>query len=914
MTTYLPGSLVNNRYEVVSHPLMGGMGVVYLCIDREKDIPVALKTFKPEYLSDLDARNLFLQEGSIWMNMGSYPNIVRCYGVERIGDGSKVFLVLEQVAKDYGREDASLRSWLRPGHPLPVEQSLLFALQIARGMGYATTKIAGFVHRDLKPENVLVGADKLSGINVNRLCVTDFGLAHVLETVSGLSATAFEELAYNSDLSAMASSMRLMHGVVGTPLYMAPEQWAGEQVGIPTDIYALGCILYEMIAGRTLVSGETIEELEFNHTNRKYGPLPKGISEDIVLIINGCLSSNPAKRYSTWEQIINALENTYRTVTGNAVPILERPEEQTRIEQIALGWGYANLGQSYQDIGKTEIALLNFERVIKIGKTHYDKMLEIAGLTFSGEAFVNMGDAKRAIEYYEKALIVNHVLNDKTWEGVVLGCMGTAYKNLGNVRRAIEYHEKALTIRRETGDRYGQGSGLVALGIAYKNLGDASRAIEYYTQALTISREFKDRRMESNVLINIGIAYKNLNLLQDAINCYEQAFAIASEIGDRNAEESSLINLGNAYLQLNNAQQAILYTEKALKICKETSHRRGEGIALMNLGRAYVVLGETKKAVRFLEESEKIFTDVDDLNNKAEVSFGIATIFAESREFTHALSRAHEAQQIWAQLGDPNSDRARQFVASLNQILKEQPSGISNNSFGKKNQTFESKHEKMSEFLSEGIKCHKDHMTEQSINLFGKALAISVELDDDSGKAISLSWLGIVCNETGKTPQAVEYLGKALAINRKMGNRHEEAANLVNLGDAHQNLGDTLYAIDCYERAVIIDHEIGNQLEEANGYSRLGWIYAKLGDTHRAIENFEISLPVYRLLYDKIGIVRDTCGLASCCAEEGDYERALILAKEAARLGTKINHPLTQQAKQLAMALQNEKDDKKNLR
>lgn len=83
------------------------------------------------------------------MELGSNPHIVRCYSVEYYDPTA--FLVLELIAKEQNMPDASLRSWLIPGHPLPIEQALLFATQIARGMQYATEKIPGFVHRDLEP-------------------------------------------------------------------------------------------------------------------------------------------------------------------------------------------------------------------------------------------------------------------------------------------------------------------------------------------------------------------------------------------------------------------------------------------------------------------------------------------------------------------------------------------------------------------------------------------------------------------------------------------------------------------------------------------------------------------------------------------------------------------------------------------
>jgi serine/threonine protein kinase len=159
---------------------MGGMGIVYLCHDHEEDRPVALKTFKPEYLPDRATRDRFLREGDTWVRLGRHSHIVRAYRVERVGHGLEVFLVLELVAKEQGRKDASLRSWLTPGQPLPVAQALLFGLQITRGMAQATAAIPGLVHRDLKPENVLVGSDRLSNVDINRLRVTDFGLAGVL--------------------------------------------------------------------------------------------------------------------------------------------------------------------------------------------------------------------------------------------------------------------------------------------------------------------------------------------------------------------------------------------------------------------------------------------------------------------------------------------------------------------------------------------------------------------------------------------------------------------------------------------------------------------------------------------------------------------------------------------------------------
>ncbi len=86
MGTYPPRARIAGRYEIASRPLMGDMGIVYLCLDHEQDRPVALKTFKSESLPDHTARDRFLREGTTWVNLGRHPHIVRAYGVEWVGD------------------------------------------------------------------------------------------------------------------------------------------------------------------------------------------------------------------------------------------------------------------------------------------------------------------------------------------------------------------------------------------------------------------------------------------------------------------------------------------------------------------------------------------------------------------------------------------------------------------------------------------------------------------------------------------------------------------------------------------------------------------------------------------------------------------------------------------------------------
>ncbi len=115
MQFYPSGTRIAGRYEVAGRPLLGGMGIVYLCFDHQEQRPVALKTFRPEFLPDRAARDRFLQEGETWVRLGKHPHIVRCYQVFQDSPRPEVYLVLELIAKEEGRRDASLRAWLTPG-------------------------------------------------------------------------------------------------------------------------------------------------------------------------------------------------------------------------------------------------------------------------------------------------------------------------------------------------------------------------------------------------------------------------------------------------------------------------------------------------------------------------------------------------------------------------------------------------------------------------------------------------------------------------------------------------------------------------------------------------------------------------------------------------------------------------------
>jgi tetratricopeptide (TPR) repeat protein len=805
MNRYPPSSLVNDRYEVAAHPLIGGMGIVYLCLDREKDIPVALKTFKPEYLPDRDARDRFLREGTIWMDLGSNAHIVRCYGVENINYGTEVFLVLEQVTKEPGREDASLRSWLEHGRPLPIDQALLFALQIARGMRHVTSRIHGFVHRDLKPENVLVGTDKLTGTSINRLRITDFGLAHVLNNVGERSVNINK-----SDSPVVGNRTQLGRGIVGTPFYMAPEQWTGEPLSVATDVYALGCILYEMLAGRTLVRGNSIDELKFNHNNRKFGPMPSGLPEGVISTIKRCLSSDRRNRFRDWVQVATRFESAYQSLTGKTAPVEETAMALSRADQVALGWGYGHIGNSYMDMGKIETALSYFERMEAIGIAQKENLLEAGALNNLGVAYSELGQVQRAFEFHKRSLKIKYELGDSRAIMSSLENLGISYAKLGDTKRSIQACEDALILAREIGDRHAEGRVLSNLGVTYRDLHELQKALEYFEQALAIDQETNNSGGVAENLHNMADVYAKQGKFGPALHLVKEASQLWAEIGSPKVQKARILEgrimngSGESYRGQEDFHKAIECYDQALAIARETSDRKGEGATLNNFGIVYFSLGDNKRAITYYEQALAIDREIENMEGAAKIQFNMASVYSEEGDLTRALSLAQEASRILTTINSPNARQAQEFVLQLNETAKKQKAGFFGGLFRK------DKNKEMVRLTQMGKKYLEDNLPENSIEVYEKALKIARDIDSQVFECAILYELGKAQEKLSDRRAAIELHERSLTVARKINDLVIVAENLLKLSQLYLLQEDYAHGVSTAQDAAQTLFKLGD--------------------------------------------------------------------------------------------------------
>lgn len=265
--------LLNNRYELQEILGRGGMAVIYRARDLMLERPVAVKILREDFSRNPHFQERFRQEARAAANL-SHPNIVTVhdFGFDR----GQLFLVMEHVP------GTDLKTLIHQRGRFSTDDALPLIVQACLGIGYAHR--AGLVHCDVKPHNMLVTPDM-------RLKVTDFGIARALASIQPGEQT---------DL------------VWGSPQYFAPEQAAGAAPSPASDVYSIGVILYEMLAGDLPFKGTTASELARQHV---VAPLPDirrkvpGIDPELEQILHKVLSKEPFQRYRTADQLGRILSN-----------------------------------------------------------------------------------------------------------------------------------------------------------------------------------------------------------------------------------------------------------------------------------------------------------------------------------------------------------------------------------------------------------------------------------------------------------------------------------------------------------------------------------------------------------------------------------------------------------------------------
>ncbi|MBZ0302406.1 MAG: tetratricopeptide repeat protein, partial [Anaerolineae bacterium] len=483
------GDRIEDRYEVVE-TRRGGMGIVYLCYDHDQREPVAIKTFQSRFLNNERAVSRFNNEAVTWVRLEKHRHVVQARLVQNINGRPHIFL--EHISAEEGYSP-DLRGWIDHNR-LDLRHSIEFGLHIALGMQHATRKMPGLVHRDLKPANILVTHDAIAK-------VTDFGLVRSLE-VEDIPLALDETVSADEPVPHGAVPLTRVGAIVGTAPYMSPEQCRSLSVDVRSDIYAFGCVLYEMLTGRHVFEARRFREWLDAHVKwtprfrpEEHDTIPQPL-RDLALF---CLEKNPEDRPADWGMIVDWLSQTYEIVFGQPAvlevtgPALEARElmdkgysltELGRLEEalkaydsaIALkpdyAWAWARRGRTLRVLGRYDEALDCYDRALE-SQPNY-------AFAWNGKGIVleRMGKIQQALACYERAAEINP---SDVWHWCN---QADVLLSMNRHREAIPLLEKALQQDPAHPNSWAK------LGQVYRLLQEYPESIKAYEQAIRLAPEY----------------------------------------------------------------------------------------------------------------------------------------------------------------------------------------------------------------------------------------------------------------------------------------------------------------------------------------------------------------------------------------------------------------------------------------
>lgn len=473
-----PGTIIDGRYEIIGRIGDGGMGTVFSCRELELDRTVAVKFLHSELL-DEESQSRFQLEGKILSEL-NHPNILKVFrfGVLTIADSQgESSSQLPYLAMEY-LTGTTLRKVLDERVRLPPHMCAAIAKEVCSGL-YAAHN-PGFVHRDIKPGNLMLTGELNSDRDI-RVKILDFGLASTRTTVQHHTGTG---------------------ALVGTVSYMSPEQCLGKKADIRSDVYSLGCTLYEMLTGVVPHDADNPIGLMHKHANEipiAASELRKDIPAGFDRVLFKAMAKEPGMRY----QSMNEFEDDLKRIIDGQSELIEGCTRQEASKKFGRTGGVvpvALLLTLLLTIGLLAGAYFTWRN--KEQKLEFESMTVPQSLRIQLKKFENMPPGHEKNKLAVEILASHSVSALNSNELIPLGTGAATYlRHLSDFRSAMVAIDRILPLLKN--DKHAQAIMNLEQGETFVASGDFARAEKAYLSALQYCHG-KERLLECVVHKRIG--------------------------------------------------------------------------------------------------------------------------------------------------------------------------------------------------------------------------------------------------------------------------------------------------------------------------------------------------------------------------------------------------------------------------
>jgi serine/threonine protein kinase/tetratricopeptide (TPR) repeat protein len=781
-----------DRYEILSPLGKGGMGEVYLALDTRLKRKVALKLLPAQFTQDADRMRRFEQEAQAASAL-NHPNIITIYEIGE-ADGTH-FIATEFI------DGETLRQRIA-GDKMKLHEALDVAAQIASALTEAHG--AGIVHRDIKPENVMVRPDGL-------VKVLDFGLAKLTELSSSSIDTGAPTAAANVNTETGA--------VMGTPRYMSPEQARGLKADARTDIFSLGVVLYEMIAGRSPFEGTTAVEVIAAILHLEPPPLESDggeVLEALAGIITKALQKDREHRYQAVKDLALDLKRLKHRLE------LEAEQEHSGQPSLKEGaasskpanWETARVAAAHTDeanaaptISSTKILLGEIKRH-KLGVS-----LTLAALLIAAVAAFFYFNRQPALTDKDTILLADFVntTGDAVFDGtlkqaVAMRLEQSPFLNIFSdqrVQEALRLMGRAPETRvtKDLAQEICQRQRLKAMLVgSIAPLGNhyviTLEAINAQTGDV-LAREQEEAESKEQVLQALGKAASSLRgKLGESLSSIQKFDTPIEEATTSSLEALKAFSLGRELYRQGKAQEAALSLKRAVELDPNFA------LAHYLLGTAYPDVGQPELGI---EATQKAFELRDRTSEREKLLISATYYFGVTGELEKSLEALELVKQTYPRdlaarilLGFrySNAGQYEKAIAEHREALRLNPN-IANQyaglaaAFTYLNRFDEAK-EICEQALQQKLDITRYHDTLYAIAFIrGDAKGMQQEVDWASRRPDAfahLNWQAEAATFLGQRRKAEGFSGQALEVTRRR-NLKEEAANIV----SERALGDALF-------------------------------------------------------------------------------------------------------------------------
>ncbi|MDQ3228495.1 MAG: tetratricopeptide repeat-containing serine/threonine protein kinase [Pseudomonadota bacterium] len=829
-TQFAPGTLIAGRFRIESMLGIGGMGVVYRATDTTLNVPVAIKLLRPELAQRPESFERFRQELLLARQVSS-PRVVRIHDLAQ-HEGQWL------IGMDFVDGEALDRRLDRDGQ-LPIDEALRITRQLAEGLSAAHAR--DVVHRDLKPANVLID-------RAGDAFISDFGVARSLAS-TGLTQSG---------------------AVIGTPDYLSPEQARGEAVDGRSDLYALGLILYEMLAGAMPFAGGTVSETlaqRMLHTPPPVTRLRADAPAWVARLVDKLLRPQPAHRFRNAEEVIQAIDR-------REVPRELHPRRGVVVSLIALlvlalgtGWWWSQRDALESGSANVVAELPPLHRLLVLPIEHdtnaLSQPLAVALGTQLQHALANapglaVVDAERAQQALRQ-----------------LDPTGTARPDAAALRR-IAAADRVLRVSLQ------------------KN------AASWQAQAQLQTGNGAPVRVEASG-DDVAAALRN-SMAQPAMTL---ALALASPLQIQLPESQPALEAYGAGLH---ARQRGALGDAQQQLRKVTDSTPQYAAGWLALGEVAQMVGDQETAYSALERAERVASDAPERLRKriaadrALLDGDAPTAVAVWRALLQAnpddtfaelnLARAQGSGGDYATAiaglqklieRDANDPRAWFELGKLSILQGEARRGVdeylvralvlnkrSRNTYGE------------AETVNAlGIGYGRLGQTGDAEEQFRKAVELRRSLGNRNGLATSLRNLANVLGLQGEFEEAASSLQQARALHVELGDRGGLAAVEEELGLLAEERGDYAGALAAFRRALAAWQQVGDQHRTAQALNDIGFAQYQLGAYDDAQAYLVQSSDIYEELDDHTGRIRTQQNLGLLAMARGRWGQARDLLQKS---------------------------------